>query len=95
MSKNSVLLIITLVISSKWVSSAEINDRFREEEIFPDILDQITTDLSQLNISYLTSGATVSLGNELLPSQVTIQPDVKWEAEADTYYTLLLTGGLI
>lgn len=95
MFKNSVLLIIALIALSNWVYSAEINDKFHEEEIFPDILDDVTVDLRELNISYLSSGVNVSLGNELRPSQVTIQPDIQWEANETTYYTLLMTGTFI
>lgn len=95
MFKNSVILIIALITLSISVDSAEINDKFLEEEIFPDVLDEVIVDLRQLNITYFTSGVNVSLGNHLLPSQVTVQPDVQWETNEATYYTLLMTGMFI
>lgn len=37
------------------------------------------------------SGVTVNFGNELTPTQVKDQPTVTWEAEVDSYYTLIMT----
>lgn len=46
--------------------------------------------LIYLKVSY-PSGVTVSLGNELTPTQVKDVPQVSWEAEKGAYYTLLMT----
>lgn len=43
-----------------------------------------------MKVSY-PSGVTVNLGNELTPTQVKDVPQVSWEAEKGTYYTLLMT----
>lgn len=37
------------------------------------------------------SGVSVNLGNELTPTQVKDKPQVTWNAEKDTYYTLVMT----
>lgn len=94
MFKNSISLIIALIFLSKWVSAADITDKFREEEIIPDIIDDFTFELQPLNVTYPTSGVSVNLGNILKPSEVRTAPEVKWEADAGAFYTLLMTGKL-
>lgn len=42
-----------------------------------------------MKISY-PSGVIVNLGNELTPTQVKDKPQVTWDAEKDTYYTLVM-----
>lgn len=69
-----------------------VNDKFRDEEIVPDILDDFTVELQNLNVTYRSSGVDVNLGNVMTPSQVTDQPEVGWESQPDTFYTLLMTG---
>lgn len=95
MFRNFVPLFFVSFLLSKWVTAADINDKFREEEIIPDIFDDINVELQQLNITYPNSGVSVNLGNALRPSQVRIAPEVRWEAESDAYYTLLMTGKLV
>lgn len=85
-------LLIASLFLSNWVIAADINDKFREEEIIPDIIDDVTVELQPLNVTYPTSGVSVNLGNPLKPSQVTIEPEVRWEADAGAFYTLLMTG---
>lgn len=43
-----------------------------------------------VKISY-PCGASVRLGNELTPTQVKYKPQVTWDAEKDTFYTLVMT----
>lgn len=71
-----------------------VNDKFRDEEIVPDIIDDFTVELQKLNITYNSPGLGVNLGNVLTPSQVTDQPDVTWESQTSSFYTLLMTGKL-
>ncbi|KAG4070051.1 hypothetical protein HA402_013711 [Bradysia odoriphaga] len=88
-------ILIASIFLSIWVTAADINDRFREEEIIPDIIDDIALELQPINVTYPSSGVSVNLGNELRPSQVRIQPEVTWEAEIGAFYTLLMSGKLI
>lgn len=44
-----------------------------------------------LQISY-PSGVYVHFGNELTPTQVKDEPLVKYEADPDSYYLLVMTG---
>lgn len=69
-----------------------MNDKFRDEEIVPDILDDFTVELEKLKITYHSSGIGVTLGNVLRPSQVTDEPEVTWESQTGAFYTLLFTG---
>lgn len=71
-------------------SSKEVKNKFRDEEIAPDVLEAIP-ELDLLKISY-PSGMNVNLGNVLTPTQVKDQPKVEWEGEDDAFYTLLMTG---
>ncbi len=94
MFANSISLLIASIFLSNWVIAANINDRFREEEIIPDIIDNVSLELQPLNVTYPSSGVSVNLGNSLRPSQVRIEPEVRWEAEVGAFYTLLMTGKL-
>lgn len=71
-----------------------VNDKFRDEEIVPDVLDDFTVELQKLNVTYHSSGVDVNLGNALKPSEVENEPEVTWETQSDTFYTILMTGKL-
>ena len=43
-----------------------------------------------MKITY-PSGAKVNLGNELTPTEVKDIPNVAWTADADSFYTLIMT----
>lgn len=73
-------------------SSKEIQNKFRDEGISPDVIDDLP-ELSLLKISY-PSGVNVNLGNVLTPTQVKEQPKIEWDAEEGAFYTLLMTGKL-
>lgn len=38
---------------------------------------------------------TVNNGNELTPTQVKDEPNVTWESDSDSLYTLVMTGKII
>ncbi|XP_055303786.1 protein D1-like [Sitodiplosis mosellana] len=69
-------------------TSSEVEKAFTDNEIVPDILNASPKKI--INVSY-PSGVTVSLGNELTPTQVKDVPQVSWKAENGAYYTLLMT----
>lgn len=94
MSKHLSLALITLfcVLYRIEASSKEIQNKFRDEEIIPDVIDDLP-ELNPLKISY-PSGVNVNLGNVLTPTQVKDQPKVEWDAEDGAFYTLLMTGKL-
>ncbi|XP_014259005.1 protein D3-like [Cimex lectularius] len=57
-------------------------------KIVPDVVSTAPEDM--LNIHY-KSGAVVSMGNELTPTQVKNQPDVGWkDADENSLYTLAM-----
>ncbi|XP_072395829.1 phosphatidylethanolamine-binding protein homolog F40A3.3-like [Diabrotica undecimpunctata] len=56
--------------------------------IVPDVIDVVPE--QQLEVLY-TSGVKVNLGNELTPTQVKDAPQVKWLADKDSFYTLIMT----
>src|SRR6202000_1741206 len=71
-----------------------INDKFREAEIVPDVIDELAMELKQVNVSYHSADVDVNLGNTLRPSQVASEPEVRWDSEDGAFYTLLMTGDL-
>lgn len=61
---------------------------FKTSGVVPDILDEIPKET--LKVSY-NSGAVLTVGSELTPTQVKDQPTVEYDAEENSFYTLLLT----
>lgn len=92
MSKHLSIVLITIfcVLYRIEAGSHEVKDKFRAEEIAPDVLEEVP-ELDSLKISY-PAGIKVNLGNVLTPTQVKDQPEVEWEADAGAFYTLLMTG---
>lgn len=95
MSRYIVFAFLTLfwVASCLEATPSEVVNKFREDEIVPDVIEDFKSELPLLKISY-PSGKEVYLGNILTPTQVKDQPDVEWEAEEGALYTLLMTGKL-
>ncbi|CRK89398.1 CLUMA_CG003149, isoform A [Clunio marinus] len=89
MSGKSLSIIFLFVLSCYQSESAEVRDKFIEEKIVPDVLDDIP-DIAMLSVNY-PSGVTVELGNVLTPTQVKDKPTVEWTKEDGVYYTLLMT----
>jgi len=81
-------LLVAIALWCLVVVECSITDKFKEFEVVPDILNVAPTNL--LEITY-PSGVTVDLGNELTPTQVKDKPKLKWEADDDSYYTLILS----
>lgn len=57
--------------------------------VIPDVVDKVPA--SVLNVTY-PNNLTVEIGKELTPTQVKDQPTVQWDAEANGFYTLCMTG---
>lgn len=93
MSNHLTLAVITLFVILFPIEtfSREINDKFHQEEIVPDVLSYIPDDLKLLKISY-PARVKVSLGNILTPTQTKEQPKVEWDGGYGAYYTLVMTG---
>lgn len=68
--------------------STNVMEKFSALEVVPDVVDTIPKEKAE--ISY-PSGVKVDLGNELTPTQVKDIPTVKWNADADSFYTLAMT----
>lgn len=92
MSKVFVFAVIALLCGLQCIEALpdEISDKFRREEIVPDVLE-VVPELKLLKISY-PSGVEVNLGNVLTPTEVKDQPTVELELEDGSFYTLLMTG---
>ncbi|XP_061394521.1 protein D2-like [Musca vetustissima] len=67
---------------------SEITKFMKHLEVIPDVLDEGPKHF--LKITY-DNGILADKGVELTPTQVKNEPKVEWEAEAGTYYTLLMT----
>lgn len=70
------------------IMSVQVREQFEKESVVPDILDVYP--VSVLNVSY-PSGVRADLGNVVTPTQVKDQPTVQWEANEESFYTLLMT----
>ncbi|CRK90676.1 CLUMA_CG004377, isoform A [Clunio marinus] len=88
--RKRLLFAFTLFVAIYRSEASEVNDKFTEFEVVPDILDTLPDDLKSLNITYET-GLKVSLGNELKPSEVEKAPTVGWNLIDGGYYALLMT----
>lgn len=82
---------IFLLVQKIQASSEDIKNKFRSEEIIPDVLDDLPEVMNSLKVTY-ASGVNVTLGNVLKPSQVSAEPKVEWNADVGAVYTLLMTG---
>ncbi|VVD00619.1 unnamed protein product [Leptidea sinapis] len=61
---------------------------FESSKIVPDVIPSAPT--KSITFKY-PSGAVAQLGNELTPTQVKEQPSVSFEADPNSYYTLIFT----
>ncbi|KAL7642798.1 UNVERIFIED_CONTAM: hypothetical protein RMT77_006086 [Armadillidium vulgare] len=59
-----------------------------QHQVVPDVIDSAPS--KRVDVSF-SNGAKVELGNELTPTQVQNVPQVSWEAEEGSYYTLIMT----
>ncbi|XP_066598716.1 protein D2-like isoform X2 [Prorops nasuta] len=63
-------------------------EALKTHEVIPDVIDEIPA--SVLDVTY-SGNLTVEIGKELTPTQVKDPPNVKWDADANTFYTLCMT----
>uniref|UniRef100_A0A2M3Z9F2 Putative phosphatidylethanolamine-binding protein n=1 Tax=Anopheles braziliensis TaxID=58242 RepID=A0A2M3Z9F2_9DIPT len=78
----------TLFSTSIRLFSSAVAKNMEKHEVVPDVIPVAPTALAK--VSYL-SGAVVSEGNVLTPTQVKDVPTVEWNAEGDALYTLCMT----
>ncbi|XP_018566689.1 phosphatidylethanolamine-binding protein homolog F40A3.3 isoform X1 [Anoplophora glabripennis] len=72
--------------TSRFFSSAVKS--MEQHEVVPDVIDVAPKQLVEVKYP---SGVTVNLGNVLTPTQVKDQPNVSWEADNNSFYTLCMT----
>ncbi|CAD6188089.1 unnamed protein product [Caenorhabditis auriculariae] len=65
------------------------SEAFTKHEVVPDVLPN-SPPSKTVSVRF-NSGAEVSLGNVLTPTQVKDQPQIAWEAEEGALYTLIKT----
>lgn len=81
-------LILSLVFSIEAISGADVAKAFKDNEVEPDVVS--VSPMQLVEVTY-PSGVSVNLGNELTPTQVKDKPMLKWDADPNAFYTLLLT----
>lgn len=84
---SSLTLILLLTISIKSTLSVDVAKAFKDNEVEPDVVSNSPTKLVEVTYA---NGVSVNLGNELTPTQVKDKPTLKWNAEPNAFYTLLL-----
>lgn len=57
--------------------------------VIPDVVDKVPADV--LNVTY-PDNLTVEIGKVLTPTQVKNRPVIQWSGEANSFYTLVMTG---
>ncbi|KAF2895553.1 hypothetical protein ILUMI_10617 [Ignelater luminosus] len=65
-----------------------ICDVFIANKIVPDVID--VAPLEKLEVSYLKSNKKIDLGNELKPIDTSEPPAISYEADSDSFYTLMM-----
>ncbi|XP_050086212.1 protein D2-like [Anopheles aquasalis] len=78
----------TLFSTSIRLFSSAVVKNMEKHEVVPDVIPVAPTAVAK--VSY-PSGAVVSEGNVLTPTQVKDVPTVEWNAEGDAMYTLCMT----
>ncbi|XP_018356916.1 PREDICTED: protein D2-like isoform X2 [Trachymyrmex septentrionalis] len=76
---------ITSVVGTRLLSS--MAEALKTHKVIPDVVE--TVPASVLKVTY--DGNIVEIGKELTPTQVKLQPNVEWEPEPNTFYTLCMT----
>ena len=66
-----------------------LQDKFRELEVVPDVIDEPPAQLATVTYD---SGVNVEPGAVLTPTQVQNAPAVTWASEEGALYTLIMTG---
>lgn len=69
--------------------SSSMAESLKTHGIVPDVIDKAPVKL--LSVVY-PNNITVDIGKVLTPTQVKDPPTVSWDSEANTYYTLCMTG---
>ncbi|KAJ8952505.1 hypothetical protein NQ318_003301 [Aromia moschata] len=83
---HSICLLIIFVALSK--CNDDIVKAFKDNEVTPDVISIIPDGV--LEVRY-PSGNEVKLGNELAPRDVKEIPEIRYDADPDSFYTLILT----
>lgn len=60
---------------------------FRDAQIIPDIIHDFEI-IEMVNVSFLTP---LECGSQLTPNEVTIEPDITWNANENELFTILMT----
>ncbi|XP_046867383.1 protein D2-like [Drosophila willistoni] len=83
------MLLILIVMSSILAAHSEsVEEVFKSHGVVPDVIAEAPNQFLQVTYA---NGLIVKDGIELTPTQVQDKPKVEWEAEPDSFYTLLLT----
>ncbi|XP_018568624.1 protein D2 isoform X1 [Anoplophora glabripennis] len=82
-------IIILLTVFVTFISCDDVDKAFKDNEVTPDVISTVPDVL--LEVEYAKTGKRVNLGNELAPKDVKDIPEVKYNAEPDSFYTLILT----
>ncbi|XP_054743510.1 putative odorant-binding protein A5 [Anastrepha obliqua] len=82
-------LFFSLVASSTLAEDSEVGKLFRDTEVVPDVLEEPPKEL--LKIVY-DNGLEVGKGKEFTPTQTKDEPKLDWNAEPDSYYTVVMSN---
>ncbi|XP_031618986.1 protein D2-like [Contarinia nasturtii] len=84
----SVSVLSRNLIKSVVTRNYAVNITMDKHAIVPDVIPFAPTEVAK--VTYV-SGVSANEGNELTPTQVKDRPNVEWNADPDTFYTLAMT----
>uniref|UniRef100_A0A8D9EX51 OV-16 antigen n=1 Tax=Cacopsylla melanoneura TaxID=428564 RepID=A0A8D9EX51_9HEMI len=79
----------TFVIILAESSESAVSESMESNQVVPEVISKAPQDT--LKVSYKDGHLTAELGNELKPDDLKEAPQVSWKADADSYYTLVMT----
>ncbi|CAH1284670.1 unnamed protein product [Diabrotica balteata] len=90
MATNVIFLIfcVLLVAADKTKDDIKELEAFKSNKVSPDVVSAVPDKLLQVTYK---ADKKVELGNELTPTQVLEQPQLTYEGEDNSFYTLILT----
>lgn len=76
------------ILSCRFYATNIIKKTMEEYQVVPDVIAIAPVEIAKITYA---GGVAVNQGNELKPRQVKDIPEVQWNSDAESFYTLCLT----
>ncbi|XP_055847900.1 protein D3-like [Episyrphus balteatus] len=81
-----ILIVATIISFALAATDSEMTKKMKKFKIIPQIVSGNVPELLKITFD---SGASVNMGNKILPSQAKNQPKVEWNADKHSFYTIV------